>query len=126
MNLLEMLVDDGESPFLKAIYRCLDSRHLDLVRACLITITLLSSSLSMLFNAGLHIPSFIAIISQLKGILKNKEAELKTLGTFSMHFKSCQIWEPLKTITILSVNVYERKTNELMTDPTNIASNKTS
>ncbi|KAK7304282.1 hypothetical protein VNO77_45150 [Canavalia gladiata] len=84
MNLLESLIGDGESPFLKAISRCLDSRHLDLVRACLITVTWLSSSLSTLFCAGLHLPAFLAIISQLKGILENGELELKTLASLSL------------------------------------------
>ncbi|KAH1156792.1 hypothetical protein GYH30_051543 [Glycine max] len=83
-KLLESLIGDGESPFLKNISRCLDSKHLDLVRACLITVTWLSSSLSMLFSAGLHLPAFLSIISQLKGILENGELELKTLASLSL------------------------------------------
>ncbi|XP_073221932.1 putative E3 ubiquitin-protein ligase LIN isoform X3 [Cicer arietinum] len=84
MKLLESLIGDGESPFLKTISRCLDCRHVDLVRACLITVTWLSSSLSKLFHAGLHLPAFLAIISQLKGILQNGELELKTLASMSL------------------------------------------
>ncbi|XP_027349005.1 putative E3 ubiquitin-protein ligase LIN [Abrus precatorius] len=84
MNLLESLIGDGESPFLKTMSRCLDSKHLELVTACLMTVTWLSSSLSMLFSAGLHLPAFLAIISQLKGILKNGELELKTLASISL------------------------------------------
>jgi hypothetical protein len=84
MNLLETLIGDGESPFLKSISRCLDSRHVDLVRASLITVTWLSSSLSKQYNAGLHLPAFLAIISQLKGILQNGELELKTLASMSL------------------------------------------
>jgi hypothetical protein len=84
MNLLETLIGDGESPFLKSISRCLDSTHVDLVRASLITVTWLSSSLSKQYNAGLHLPAFLAIISQLKGILQNGELELKTLASMSL------------------------------------------
>ncbi|TKY64738.1 putative E3 ubiquitin-protein ligase LIN-1 [Spatholobus suberectus] len=83
-NLLESLVGDGESPFLKSISRCLDSKHPDLVRMCLVTVTWLSSSLCMLFSAGLHLPAFLSIISQLKGILENGELELKTLASSSL------------------------------------------
>lgn len=84
MNLLESLIGDGESPFLKTISRCLDSRHLDLVRTCLITVTWLSSSLSTLFHAGLHLRAFLAISSQLKRILENGEIELKILSSVSL------------------------------------------
>ncbi|RZC00454.1 putative E3 ubiquitin-protein ligase LIN-1 [Glycine soja] len=83
-KLLESLIGDGESPFLKSISRCLDTNHLDLVRTCLITVTWLSSSLSSLFSAGLHLPAFLSIISQLKGILENGELELKTLASLSL------------------------------------------
>ncbi|KAL2329448.1 hypothetical protein Fmac_017029 [Flemingia macrophylla] len=83
-NLLKSLIGDGESPFLKSIYRCLDCKHLDLVRTCLITVTWLSSSLSTHFSAGLHLPAFLSIISQLKGILENGELELKTLASLSL------------------------------------------
>ncbi|XP_061367649.1 putative E3 ubiquitin-protein ligase LIN-1 isoform X2 [Gastrolobium bilobum] len=84
MNLLESLIGNGESPFLKTISSCLDSRHLDLVRACLITVTWLSSSLCTLFNAGVHLPALLTIISQLKGILENGELEFKTLASMSL------------------------------------------
>lgn len=84
INLLESLIGDGESPFLKTISRCLESRHLDLVRTCLITVTWLSSSLSKQYNAGLHLPAFLAVISQLKEILLNSELELKTLASMSL------------------------------------------
>ncbi|KAJ1383230.1 Zinc finger, RING/FYVE/PHD-type [Sesbania bispinosa] len=84
MNLLESLIGDGESPFLKTISRCLDSRHKDLVNACLITVIWLTSSLSVLFNAGLHLPALLAIIFQLKGILENGELELKILASMSL------------------------------------------
>ncbi|XP_029128102.1 putative E3 ubiquitin-protein ligase LIN-1 isoform X2 [Cajanus cajan] len=83
-NLLKSLIGDGESPFLKSIYRCLDCKHLELVRTCLITVTWLSSSLSTLFGSGLHLPAFLSIISQLKGILENGELELKTLASLSL------------------------------------------
>jgi len=83
-NLLESMIGDGESLFLKTISRCLDSRHVDLMRACLITVTWLSSSLSKQYNAGLHLPAFLAIISHLKGILENGELELKTLASMSL------------------------------------------
>lgn len=84
INLLESLIGDGESPFLKTISRCLESRHVDLVRTCLITVTWLSSSLSKQYNAGLHLPAFLAVISQLKGILQNGELDLKTLASLSL------------------------------------------
>ncbi|CAJ1845914.1 unnamed protein product [Sphenostylis stenocarpa] len=83
-KLLESLIGDGESPFLKSISRCLDCKHLDLVRACLMIVTWLSSSLSTLYGAGLHLPAFLSIISQLKGILENGELELKTLASLSL------------------------------------------
>lgn len=83
-NLLESMIGDGESLFLKIISKCLDSRHVDLMRACLITVTWLSSSLSKQYNAGLHLPAFLAIISQLKGILENGELELKALASMSL------------------------------------------
>ncbi|KAK7394117.1 hypothetical protein VNO78_14636 [Psophocarpus tetragonolobus] len=83
-KLLESLIGDGDSPFLKIMCRCLDSKHLDLVKACLITLTWLSSSLSTTFSAGLHLPSFLSIISQLKGILENEELELKALASLSL------------------------------------------
>ncbi|KAK7272831.1 hypothetical protein RIF29_13871 [Crotalaria pallida] len=91
-NLLEPLIGDGESPFLKTIARCLDSRHLDLVRACVIAVTWLSSSPSMLFNAGLHLTAFLAIISHMKGILENGELELKILASMCL-FNFSQISE---------------------------------
>ncbi|KAK7295857.1 hypothetical protein RJT34_18769 [Clitoria ternatea] len=84
IKLLESLIGDGESPFLKAMCRCLECRHRDVVRACLITMTWLSSSLSTLFNVGLHLPAFLAIISQLKGILENGQLEFKTLASLSL------------------------------------------
>ncbi|KAL9297555.1 hypothetical protein ACSQ67_023451 [Phaseolus vulgaris] len=83
-KLIESLIGDGEGPFLKSISRCLDSKHLDLVRACLITVTWLSSSLSTLFGAGLPLPTFSSIISQLKGILEDGELELKALASLSL------------------------------------------
>ncbi|WVZ07268.1 hypothetical protein V8G54_020614 [Vigna mungo] len=83
-KLLESLIGDGEGPFLKSLSRCLDCKHLDLVRACLITVTWLSSSLSTLFGAGLPLPTFSSIISQLKGILENGELELKALASLSL------------------------------------------
>ncbi|XP_015962903.1 putative E3 ubiquitin-protein ligase LIN [Arachis duranensis] len=84
MKLLESLVGNGESPFLTNLCRCLDSRHLDLVRECLVTVKWLSSSLSKLMNVGFHLPAFLALISQLKGILENGELELKTLASVSL------------------------------------------
>ncbi|KAL1361369.1 putative E3 ubiquitin-protein ligase LIN isoform X2 [Arachis ipaensis] len=84
MKLIESLVGNGESPFLTNLCRCLDSRHLDLVRECLVTVKWLSSSLSKLMNVGFHLPAFLALISQLKGILENGELELKTLASVSL------------------------------------------
>jgi len=78
------LIGDGEGPFLKSLSRCLDCKHIDLVRACLITVTWLSSSLSTLFGAGLPLPSFSFIISQLKRILENGELELRALASLSL------------------------------------------
>ncbi|KAK8466108.1 hypothetical protein PHAVU_008G002200 [Phaseolus vulgaris] len=83
-KLIESLIGDGEGPFLKSLSRCLDCKHLDLVRACLITVTWLSSSLSTLFGAGLPLPTFSSIISQLKGILEDGELELKALASLSL------------------------------------------
>jgi len=115
-KLLESLIGDGEGPFLKSISRCLNSKHLDLVRACLITVTWLSSSLSTLFGAGLSLPTFSSIIIQLKGILEDGELELKALASLSLLnfskisgspflapfffcLKSCHFLKLLKTVT---------------------------
>lgn len=84
VNLLESMIGDGESPFLKTVSRCLDSRHPDLVSICLITIAWLSSSLSMQCNAGLHLAAFLAVISQVKEVLENAELELKTLASMCL------------------------------------------
>ncbi|WJX75066.1 hypothetical protein P8452_58636 [Trifolium repens] len=104
MNLLETLIGDGESPFLKSISRCLDSTHVDLVRASLITVTWLSSSLSKQYNAGLHLPAFLAIISQLKGILQNGELELKTLASMSL-FNFSKISECRTLLKIMAEDI---------------------
>lgn len=116
-KLLESLIGDGESPFLKSISRCLDTNHLDLVRTCLITVTWLSSSLSMLFSAGLHLPAFLSIISQLKGILENGELELKTLASLSLlNFSkisgspsSALLFFVAKNLAIFGMNLCENK-----------------
>ncbi|MCH86634.1 E3 ubiquitin-protein ligase LIN-like, partial [Trifolium medium] len=104
MNLLETLIGDGESPFLKSISRCLDSRHVDLVRDSLITVTWLSSSLSKQYNAGLHLPAFLAIISQLKGILQNGELEFKTLASMSL-FNFSKISECRTLLKIMAEDI---------------------
>ncbi|KAI4334674.1 hypothetical protein L6164_013391 [Bauhinia variegata] len=83
-NLLDSLIGDGERPFLKTVSRCLESKNQDLVEICLITVTWLSSSLTKPCNAGLHLPAFLAVISQLKGILENGELELKILALMSL------------------------------------------
>ncbi|KAI9119502.1 hypothetical protein K1719_009378 [Acacia pycnantha] len=88
VNLLELLIGDGESPFLKNISRCLASRYLDLVRVCLLTVTWLSSRLSLLSNSGSPLPAFPAIIYQIKGILRSGDLELKTLASLSLFYFS--------------------------------------
>ncbi|CAK8540522.1 unnamed protein product [Lathyrus sativus] len=104
INLLESLIGDGESPFLKTISRCLESRHVDLVRTSLITITWLSSSLSKQYNAGLHLPAFLAVISQLKEILQNSELELKTLASMSL-FNFSKISECRTLLKIMAQDI---------------------
>ncbi|XP_054820682.1 uncharacterized protein LOC129319609 [Prosopis cineraria] len=84
VNLLELLIGDGESPFLKNISRCLASRYLDLVKVCLLTVTWLSSRLPVLNNSGSPLPAFSAIIYQMKGILQSADLELKTLASLSL------------------------------------------
>ncbi|CAI8591662.1 unnamed protein product [Vicia faba] len=104
INMLESLIGDGESPFLKTISRCLESKHVDLVRTCLITVTWLSSSLSKQYNAGLHLPAFLAVISQLKGILQNGELDLKTLASMSL-FNFSKISECRTLLKIMAQDI---------------------
>ncbi|XP_058736195.1 putative E3 ubiquitin-protein ligase LIN-1 [Vicia villosa] len=104
INLLESFIGDGESPFLKTISRCLESRHIDLVRTCLISVTWLSSSLSKQYNAGLHLPAFLAVISQLKGILQNGKLDLKTLASMSL-FNFSKISECRTLLKIMAQDI---------------------
>ncbi|KAI9114917.1 hypothetical protein K1719_013930 [Acacia pycnantha] len=84
VNLLESMIGGGESPFLKSISECLDSRHPDLVSMCLITVAWLSSSLSTQYNAGLHLITFLAVIYEIKQVLENEELELKILASMCL------------------------------------------
>ncbi|KAK4419495.1 putative E3 ubiquitin-protein ligase LIN [Sesamum alatum] len=85
LSLSPSLLGDGKKSFLGSISKCLSLGNSDLVRACLITVAWLSSSLASLPDTEFQLLAFSALFSPLKQCLEHGElVEHRILASLSL------------------------------------------